>query len=301
MPSSIPLSHRLSANGLLHHVLEWPSPSHGATALLLHGFMDAAATWDLVATELTAAGLRVLAPDLRGFGEGPRVPAGAYYYFPDFVFDVADLVEALVPPGAPLVVVGHSMGGAVGTLYAGAFPERVTRLVSVEGTGPPNGHHAEGPDRMRRWIHDSRSIRPGGATQTAAPEERRLGSPDEALRRLILRHPRVPVDVLRTRVRALARELPDGGLVWRADPLHRTPTPFPFLAAGLQAFARRVTCPVLFISGGPLGWHPADEEDRIGCYASLERLELPDAGHMMHWTRPTELARAVAKWSSGLT
>jgi pimeloyl-ACP methyl ester carboxylesterase len=267
--------------------------------------MDAAATWDLVAAPLTGAGLRVLAPDLRGFGEGPRVPAGAYYYFPDFVFDVADLVEALVPSGAPLIVVGHSMGGAVGTLYAGTFPERVARLVSVEGTGPPDGDHAEGPQRMRRWIEESRALRPSagrdagtGAPHLSAPSERRLASEEDALRRLIVRHPRVPEEVLRTRVAALARELPGGGLAWRADPLHRTPSPFPFLAAALKAFARRVTCPVLFVSGGPLGWHPADEEDRNASFPALERIELADGGHMMHWTRPVELARAIVAFAS---
>jgi pimeloyl-ACP methyl ester carboxylesterase len=281
-----PISHRVFANGLSHHVIEWPSPSSGATVLLLHGFMDAAATWDLVAPVLTAAGLRVLAPDLRGFGEGPRVPAGAAYHFADYVFDVADVVEALVPAGGPLVVVGHSMGGTLATLYAGAFTDRVTRLVLVEGVGPPAGDHAGSPERTRRWIEESRGI-----------HERRLASTEEALRRLILRHPRVPVEVLRTRLDALARELPDGGLVWRADPLHRAPSPYPFLVASFEAFARRVKCPVLFVSGGPLGWHPTDEEERIACFAALERVELPDAGHMMHWTRPVELARALAAFA----
>jgi pimeloyl-ACP methyl ester carboxylesterase len=292
-PGVTPLSHRVLANGLVHHVLEWPCESATTTVLLLHGFMDAAGTWDLVAPALTQAGLRVLAPDLRGFGEGPRVPAGASYHFPDYVFDVADLVEVLLPAGAPLVVAGHSMGGTAATLYAGAFPERVTRLVVVEGAGPPDGSHAEGPDRLRHWIVQSRAIRPS-ADARARQSERPLASPEEALRRLVGRHPRVPVEVLRTRVGALARALPDGSLVWRADPLHRTPSPFPFLAGSIKAFARRVTCPVLFVSGGPLGWHPADEEDRIACFASLERVDLPDAGHMMHWTRPAELARAIA-------
>ena len=109
----------------------------------------------------------------------------------------------------------------------------------------------------------------------------------------MVRHPRVPVEVLRTRLDALARELRTEG-----SPGERTPCTrrFPrFLSSPtFKAFARRVTCPVLFVSGGPLGWHPADEEDRIACFASLQRVELPDAGHMMHWTRPAELARAIA-------
>jgi pimeloyl-ACP methyl ester carboxylesterase len=284
-----PLSHRVPANGLTHHVLEWPAAQPVSTALLLHGFMDAAATWDLVAPGLASEGLRVLAPDLRGFGEGPRSPAGAYYHFPDYILDVAELVEVLVPPGSPLVVVGHSMGGTIGTLYTGAFPERVTRLVLGEGAGPPDNEHAHSPDRLRQWVTESRAARDRG--------ERPMASPAEALRRLVLNHPRVPVEILRSRLPALARELPGGGLAWRADPLHRTRSPVPFFAASFKEFARRATCPVLFVSGGPLGWHPPDEEERLACFADLERLELADAGHMMHWTRPAELTRAIVDFT----
>ena len=285
----IPLSHRVPANGLTHHVLEWPSDAPVATVLLLHGFMDAAATWDLVAPALATAGLRVLAPDLRGFGDGARRPPGSYYHFADYVFDVADLVDALVPPGSPLVVVGHSMGGTVATLYAGSFPQRVTRLVVAEGAGPPDGEHAHAPERMRRWIDEVRSVGSRG--------ERVMASREEALRRLVVNHSNVPVDVLRTRLDALARELPGGGFAWRADPLHATRSPTTFFAATYQEFARRVTCPVLFVSGGPLGWHPPDEEDRIACFPALERAELEGAGHMMHWTRPGELASVLVRFA----
>ncbi len=260
------------------------------TALLLHGFMDAAGTWDLVAPSLAAAGLRVLAPDLRGFGEGARIPPGGYYHFPDYVFDVADLVDALVPAGSPMVVVGHSMGGTVATLFSGSFPSKVSHLVIAEGAGPPDGEHAQAPERMTRWIEETRSVRARG--------ERTMASREEALRRLVVNHPRVPVEVLRTRLDALARDLPDGRVVWRADPLHATRSPQTFFAGSYKEFARRVTCPVLFVSGGNLGWHPPDEDDRISAFASLERAELPDAGHMMHWTRPDELAGLLVRFTT---
>jgi pimeloyl-ACP methyl ester carboxylesterase len=157
-----PLSRRVAANGLEHHVLEW-SDARGAearaTVVLLHGFMDAAGTWDLVAPALARASLRVLAPDLRGFGDGARVPPGAYYYFADYVFDVAELIDALVPASAPVVLVGHSMGGTVATLYAGTFPDRARRLVIAEGLGPPDSRHEQVPDRVRAWIDQVRAVR----------------------------------------------------------------------------------------------------------------------------------------------
>jgi pimeloyl-ACP methyl ester carboxylesterase len=270
-------------------VLEWRAEEAVGTALLLHGVMDAAASWDLVAPELAGARWRVLAPDLRGFGQGPRVPTGAYYHFPDYVFDVADTIEALVPQGSPLLLVGHSMGGTVATLVAGAFPERVGALALLEGLGPPDQSPQDAPLRMRTWIDGVRAVR--------ARDERVMPSREEALRRLAVNHGRVPSDVLATRLDGLARVRPGGRFAWRADPLHTTRAPIPFYAATYRAFARRVTCPVLFVSGGPSGWHPSDEDERLACFADLRRAELADAGHMMHWTQPAELSRAIAQFA----
>jgi pimeloyl-ACP methyl ester carboxylesterase len=250
--------------------------------------MDAAATWQPVAPALTAEGFRVLAPDLRGYGDGARVPPGGYYHFPDYLFDVADLVEQLVPAGAPLFVVGHSMGGTIANMFAGTFPERVARLALLEGAGPPDNPHEVVPDRMRKWVEDVRAVR--------ARPPRRMASREEALRRLVGNHPRVAEDVLRERLDALARELPEGGLAWKSDPLHQTRSPSPFFAAGWAAFARRITCPVLFVSGGPLGWHPQDEDARVSAFATLQRGEIPNAGHMMHWTEPAKLTRLLLKF-----
>ncbi len=289
MPDSL----KVLANGLEHHVLEWPSrgPVAGPTVLLVHGFMDAAATWDLVAPGLTAQGFRVLAPDVRGYGDGARLASGGYYHFVDYVFDLADLVEQLVPTGSPLYVVGHSMGGSIANGFAGTFPERVTRLALLEGAGPPNNGHDVAPDRMRRWIEDVRAVR--------ARPPRRMATREDALRRLVGNHPRVPEDVLRRRLEALSREVPEGGVAWKADPLHGTRGPMPFFSASWSAFARRVTCPVLFVSGGPLGWHPEDEEARVSAFATLKRAEIPDAGHMMHWTEPAKLTRLLLEFFGG--
>src|SRR5437764_4877976 len=103
---------RVHANGLDHNVIEWEAEAAArGTVVLVHGYMDAAGTWDRVAPVLAAAGFRVLAPDMRGFGDSARVPAGAYYHFIDYVFDLADLTLALSPE--PFALVGHSMGGTI--------------------------------------------------------------------------------------------------------------------------------------------------------------------------------------------
>ncbi len=51
---------------------------------------------------------------------------------------------------------------------------------------------------------------------------------------------------------------------------------------------------MLFVSGGPLGYHPPDEEERLAAFADLRRETIADAGHMMHWTRPDEVGRILA-------
>jgi pimeloyl-ACP methyl ester carboxylesterase len=90
-------------------------------------------------------------------------------------------------------------------------------------------------------------------------------------------------------------------VAWKFDPMHKTTSPMPFFAKSFEAFARRVACRVLFVSGGALGWHPPDEEERLAAFARLERVELAEAGHMMHWTKPAELVEALVRfWNEDL-
>jgi len=281
-----PIRHRVGANGLDHSVLEWEpngarAASTPAVAVLLHGYMDAAGTWDLVAPSLASLGMRVLAPDMRGFGDAPRVPRGAYYHFADYVADLADLVDAVAPE--PFFLVGHSMGGTIATLFGGAFPERVAKLALLEGLGPPDHPLEAAPDRMRRWIEDVRGAR-------ARPDAKAIASLHEAFRRLAVNHPGVDAQVLRSRLVHLVRDVGDGRVAWRFDPLHRTVSPTPFHVRSFIAFAKRITCPTLYVGGGPKGFHPEDEDERLAAFAHLSRRELADAGHMMHWTQPDALS-----------
>jgi pimeloyl-ACP methyl ester carboxylesterase len=203
---------------------------------------------------------------------------------------ISHLVDAVRAQGEPLFVVGHSMGGTVAALYAGTFPEAPTKLVVLEGLGPPDNPPEVAPLRFRRWIDEVRVTRARAAT--------RLGTREDALERLAANHAYVDRAILRDRLAHLVRELPGGGLGWKNDPLHRTTSPMPFFASTFKAFLARVTCPALYVDGGPLGYHPPDEDDRLACLAKLERRTIEGAGHMMHWTRPHELAEILVSFLS---
>ncbi|MEZ4293414.1 MAG: alpha/beta hydrolase [Polyangiaceae bacterium] len=277
-------------NGLslrVHRFHDPGAPPSGLTLLLLHGYMDAGGTWDLLAPHLTAHGHVLLAPDLRGFGESDPVGPGGYYHFLDYVADIDALARELVPTPARLGVVGHSMGGTIASLFTGARPARVERLALLEGLGPPHMPPAYAVDRTRAWLSNLEKMQ-------RAP--RPLESWDDALRRLAANHPRVPREVLETRARWLTRKTPDGQLTWAYDPLHRTTSPMPFQIDVFGAFLAKITCPTLVVGGGPTGYHPEDEANRARTIAVVDTAELPDAGHMMHWTRPRELGDLLARF-----
>lgn len=287
------VTQEVTANGIrlaLHRaVVDAPKAAfHGRrTLLLLHGFLDAGRTWDLVAEPLASAGYEVIAPDLRGFGDSARVPSGGYYHFADYVADVDDVVHQLAPDW--LGVVGHSMGGGVASLWAGTRPERPRRLAILEGLGPA----ADPPElsvlRMRAWLRDLAKIE-------RAP--RALESMEQAIDKLAATHPRVDRALLATRAEILVRKRDDGRIEWAYDPLHRSTSPTPFQVDVFNTFLQHVECETLFVDGGPLGWHPPDEEARLSRISKLERFAIPEAGHMMHWTAPEALAEALLAFLS---
>lgn len=142
MPVSVtlpgPWTHRnVSAGGARFHVaLAGPEPVPGADAttlvLLLHGFPECWWTWRDVLPALGAAGYRVAAMDLRGFGGSDRPPSG--YNLSNLADDAAGVVRALGYQQA--VVIGHGLGGQVGWVMAGRHPGVVRALVPVGAPHP---------------------------------------------------------------------------------------------------------------------------------------------------------------------
>jgi pimeloyl-ACP methyl ester carboxylesterase len=107
----------------------------GAPVLLLHGFPDSSQLWRHQIPALVDAGMRVIAPDLRGFGESDKPEAVEDYAI---ARSVADLVSVLGGLGIERThVVGHDWGAGLAWALAVYVPERVERLV-VMSVGHPN-------------------------------------------------------------------------------------------------------------------------------------------------------------------
>jgi lipase len=114
----------LDANGIRLHARR---AGAGPLVVLLHGVTDNGACWGRTA-EALAERFDVVALDQRAHGRS-EAPANGYQ-LSDLAGDVADVVEAL--GRGPAIVIGHSMGGAVGIQLALSRPERVARLVTLD-------------------------------------------------------------------------------------------------------------------------------------------------------------------------
>ena len=116
----------LEVNGIRLHVHEQGT---GMPVLLLHGFPDSSSLWRHQVPALVAAGYRVIAPDLRGFGASDKPAAVDAYAIPTLLGDVAGLLDALAVPRCHVVC--HDWGAALGWGLAMFMPDRVDRLVAL--------------------------------------------------------------------------------------------------------------------------------------------------------------------------
>ncbi|KAF2678198.1 alpha/beta-hydrolase [Lentithecium fluviatile CBS 122367] len=122
-------------NGYTYHYLygEPPSGKYIATIFLIHGWPDCSAGWRFQIPILLDMGLRVVAPDLMGFGgtDAPKVPPNdiSLYGLKRASDDIAALAKVI---GAKQIILGgHDWGGFVVWRAAQWHPELVTHVFSV--------------------------------------------------------------------------------------------------------------------------------------------------------------------------
>jgi len=271
------------------HFLEWGERGDDLL-VLVHGFLDHARSWEpLVAAMEKPAGraLWIIAPDCRGHGDSGWVGPGGYYHFPDYVQDLHAIIDHLDVPAVKLV--GHSMGGTISFLYTGTFPQRVSKLMLIEGIGPMGLHFSDAPGRMGQWISEVKTLR-----QKKLHE---YSSPEEAARGLQRKNPRMSHDSAVQWARWGMRQIDNGKWIWKFDPLHRTTAPQPFYSGQAIEFFRRVECPVMLVQGKESRQaRRPDTRQRWEAIANRQVVEIQAAGHMVQRDNPEALAEVVMEF-----
>ena len=124
--SSQPAAHTVALGDLSVHYLDWNGD--GERVLALHGLASSGHWYRRLAPYL-ASDYRVVAPDQRGHGATTQAPSG--YDWQTLAEDAVRLLDHLEIQQA--AVLGHSWGGHVSSNLAMRFPDRVSRLVMIDG------------------------------------------------------------------------------------------------------------------------------------------------------------------------
>ena len=282
--------------GINYHVLHWGEAQSSLPPLVLvHGWMDVAASWQFVIDALSDAfvqGRTILAPDWRGYGKTGSVGAPDCFWFPDYLADLDFLLDHYAP-GQRVDLVGHSMGGNVAMLYAGVRPERIRKLVNLEGFGMPATRPSQAPGRFAKWMDELKSLHKG--EMALKP----YNDVDGVARRLMRTNPRLSQDKADWLARHWAA--PDAQGQWRilGDAAHKVTNAQLYRVDEVLEIYRRISSPTLAIeaSDDSLGqwWEGkytlAQYHERLQSVPQATTAVIQDAGHMLHHDRPEQLAR----------
>jgi pimeloyl-ACP methyl ester carboxylesterase len=269
-----PVSHYYYSHRLKLQFWDWGQDGK-PSLLLVHGGLDHARNWDWVARALREH-FHVYAMDLRGHGNSAWAP-GALYSVPEHVLDLSALADVL--DDFPVYLIGHSLGGILALMYAGIYPDRVRKVIAIEGLGLPTAHrvHHPAPERMRTWIESVR--------QAEQREPRSYPSLEAAVARMQEANPHLSADVARHLTLHGTNWNAGGSLTWKFDNYVRCLPPFGHHIEDAQAVFSRITCPVLLFWGTE-SWLPDPESDQRAAVIRNRRLvKVPGAGHWVHHDR----------------
>ncbi|HPW83125.1 MAG TPA: alpha/beta hydrolase [Rhodoferax sp.] len=281
---------------LQYHVQIWGEPAPGKTPLVMvHGWMDVAASYQFV-VDAFSQDHYVIAPDWRGYGKTPSGGADNFW-FPDYLADLDFLLDHYAP-ATPVNLVGHSMGGNIVMLYAGVRPERIRRLVNLEGFGMPATKPSQAPGRYAKWMDELKSLHKG---------EMALRSYDMVsgvAQRLRKTNPRLTEDKAEWLARHWAAEGIDGSWSILGDPAHKITNANLYKVDEVLELYQRISMPLLAVEASDnsldMWWNGKytlpEYHERLKSVPQVEIARIEDAGHMMHHDQPAALAALIERF-----
>jgi pimeloyl-ACP methyl ester carboxylesterase len=286
--ASGPTSRVYFSQRLRLHYVDWGNP--GAPPLiLLHGGRDHCRNWDWVASRLRHE-WHIIAPDLRGHGDSQWSTDG-YYNMPGYIYDLAQLVHQ--QQLAPATIVAHSLGGNIALRYAGIFPDKLRKLVAIEGLGPsPKVLVERGvkpiADRMTRWAELQREL--------AGRLPRRYASIEDAFKRMQEANRHLSPEQARHLTQHGVNQNEDGTYSWKFDNYVRVWPPYDLTQAELEELWTRIACPTLLVYGKESWASNPAEDGRAAHFQNAEVVLFEKAGHWVHHDRLDAFLDTVSKF-----
>jgi pimeloyl-ACP methyl ester carboxylesterase len=279
--------------GLHYHLLEWGHPQAGQAPLfMVHGWMDVADSFQFVVDALKTS-RHILAPDWRGYG---LTDAGSTdnFWFPDYMADLDALLDHFAGD-QPVDLLGHSMGGNVAMLYAGVRPERIRRLINLEGFGMAPTRPAQAPKRYAQWMDELRQMRQGEMGLKSYPDAAAVAA------RLRQNNPRLAPDKADWLAQRWARPNAQGEWVIQGHPAHKIINAQLYRVDEAQEIFARITAPTLCVVASDdslqkwwKGSYTLDMfQERMKAVPQLRHARVEDAGHMLHHDQPQAVADLV--------
>ncbi len=269
-----PTSHIYFSQRLRLHYVDWGNED-APPMLLVHGGRDHCRNWDWVAERLRDD-YHIIAPDLRGHGDSQWVIGGGYNQI-DYVYDIAQLLSQ--KNMTPTTIIGHSLGGSISLLYSGLYPKTVTKLVSIEGMGPPPAmikERIEQPmeDRLTLWVNELRKL--------SGRIPKRYPSLEEAYERMQKENPHLTEDQARHLTIHGSNQNEDGSYSWKFDNYVRNFPPIGLNFEDQYGLYKRISCPTLLIRGAESWAMDPEKDGRANTFQNVQVASIEDAGHWVH-------------------
>ncbi len=254
----------------------------GIRTIGLHGWLDNASTFDPLAPLLPM--LKLVSMDLPGHGRSEHRPPGMRYHYTDYVDEVMAVADRL--HWEKFSLLGHSMGAGIACLAACAFPERVERLLLIEGLGAVTGKNDDVAQALRRSVL---SMRPD-------PERK---PPIYHDMEVLIRARATAGGISRESAAALVKRAVGhngNGLCWSSDQRLKLPFPQYFTNDLMIAFLEAIEAPVLLITAqeGLLAKRPY-YTSRCQAIGNLSIVMLP-GNHHLHMDTPVPVAAAIERF-----
>jgi pimeloyl-ACP methyl ester carboxylesterase len=283
-----PISRIFISQRLKLHYLDWGNEQK-PLLLLVHGGRDHARSWDWVAADLRRD-FHVIAPDLRGHGDSEWA-IGSIYSLIDYVLDSAQLLK--VVDRFPVTIIGHSLGGSVALHYTGIYPDRVARVVAIEGLGPSPEMIASFKDtpaneRMLHWVREMQSL--------ARRHGHRYATLDEAVTRMRDANPRLTDEQARHLTLHGAQREEDGSYRWKFDNFTRAVSPYLFNVTDARNIWGAITCPTLLVRGTESWASDPSIDGRGEAFRNARVVNVPGAGHWVHHDQLAEFLRITREF-----